>query len=100
MVVGRSITIDELFDELGSKPSCRIGRRSAGFPRHRVKTASESSRQVPDSLNLMRAYDDRYDTPIRIRKKVAVVGGNVAMDSARTAMRLGAEEVYIVYRRS
>jgi glutamate synthase (NADPH/NADH) small chain len=49
----------------------------------------------------MKAFDDCYDTPIRKSKKVAVVGGgNVAMDAARTALRLGAEEVYIVYRRS
>ena len=51
--------------------------------------------------NLMKAFDDSYDTPIAAGKKVAVVGGgNVAMDAARTAKRLGAEEVYIVYRRS
>ena len=50
--------------------------------------------------NLMKAFDDNYDTPIAAGKKVAVVGGgNVAMDAARTALRLGAE-VHIVYRRS
>ena len=51
--------------------------------------------------NLMKAFDDNYDTPIAAGKKVAVVGGgNVAMDAARCAKRLGAENVYIVYRRS
>ena len=49
--------------------------------------------------NLMKAFDDTYETPIIAGKKVAVVGGNVAMDAARTALRLGAE-VHIVYRRS
>jgi len=50
--------------------------------------------------NLMKAYDDSYDTPIKVGKRVAVVGGgNVAMDAARTALRMGAE-VHIVYRRS
>ena len=49
----------------------------------------------------MKAYRDDYDTPIRKGKSVAVVGGgNVAMDAARSAMRLGAEHVYIIYRRS
>ena len=51
--------------------------------------------------NLMKAFDENYDTPIIAGKKVAVVGGgNVAMDAARSAMRMGAEKVYIVYRRS
>jgi len=52
-------------------------------------------------VNLMRAYDERYETPVLTRRRVAVLGGgNVAMDSARTARRLGAEEVTIIYRRS
>ena len=60
-----------------------------------------SANEFLTRINLMKAYLDEYDTPIRRGKSVAVVGGgNVAMDAARSAMRLGAEHVYIVYRRS
>ena len=51
-------------------------------------------------VNLMNAYNDEYDTPIKHFERVAVVGGNVAMDAARCAKRIGAKEVFIVYRRS
>ena len=60
-----------------------------------------SANEYLTRVNLMKAYLDNYDTPIRKSQAVAVVGGgNVAMDAARTAKRLGAEHVYIVYRRS
>ena len=60
-----------------------------------------SANEFLTRINLMKAYRDDYDTPIRKGKSVAVVGGgNVAMDAARSAMRLGAEHVYIIYRRS
>ena len=60
-----------------------------------------SANEFLTRVNLMKAYKEDYDTPIKENKAVAVVGGgNVAMDAARCAMRLGAEKVYIVYRRS
>ncbi len=60
-----------------------------------------SANEFLTRINLMKAYKDEYDTPIIRPKKVAVVGGgNVAMDAARSALRLGADTVYIVYRRS
>ena len=60
-----------------------------------------SANEFLTRINLMKAYLDDYDTPVKKSKVVAVVGGgNVAMDAARSAMRLGAEKVYIVYRRS
>lgn len=104
MVVGRSITIDELFDEHGFE-AVFVGSGAGlpvflGIPGENA-VGVFSANEYLTRANLMRAYDDRYDTPIRQSKRVAVVGGgNVAMDAARTAMRLGAEKVYIVYRRS
>jgi len=60
-----------------------------------------SANEYLTRVNLMKAYNTKYATPIAMRKNVAVIGaGNVAMDSARTALRLGAENVYVVYRRS
>lgn len=105
VVVGRSITIDELFKEEDFK-AVFIGT-GAGLPRfmnipgenlNGVYTANEFLTRS----NLMKAYDfPNNPTPIKIGKNVAVIGGgNVAMDAARTAKRLGAENVYIVYRRS
>lgn len=104
VVVGRSITVQELMEEEGYQ-AVFIGS-GAGLPRfmnidgenlNGVYTANEFLTRT----NLMKAYDfPRTPTPIKIGKNVAVVGGgNVAMDAARTAKRLGAENVYIVYRR-
>jgi glutamate synthase (NADPH/NADH) small chain len=103
-MIGRLYTIDELF-ELGFK-AVFIGTR-AGLPRF-MRIPGEnlggiySANEFLIRVNLVKAYMfPEYDTPIRIGKKVAVIGGgNVAMDSARSALRLGAEEVLIVYRRS
>lgn len=104
VVVGKSITVDELFEQGYESIFIGVG---AGLPRflgipgenlNGVYTANEFLTRV----NLMKAFKyPEYKTPVVVGDKVAVVGaGNVAMDSARTAKRLGAEDVYIVYRRA
>ncbi len=104
MVIGRVISIDELMDEYGFE-SVFIGS-GAGLPRFMNIPGENlcgvySANEFLTRTNLMKAYKDDSTTPIMHAKKVAVVGGgNVAMDAARCAKRLGAEEVYIVYRRS
>ena len=102
MVIGKVLTIDELFD-MGYE-AVYIGS-GAGLPRF-MNIPGESLKGVYSAneyltrINLMKAYQPGSKTPIRHSKKVAVVGGgNVAMDAARSAMRMGAEEVTIVYRR-
>ena len=102
MVIGKVLTIDELF-EMGYK-AIFVGS-GAGLPMF-MHIPGESLKGVMSAneyltrTNLMKAYNPAYDTPIVKSKAVAVVGGgNVAMDGARCAMRLGAEHVYIVYRR-
>ena len=104
MVIGKVLSIDELFDDYGFEAAF-IGS-GAGLPRF-MKIPGEnlngvySANEFLTRTNLMKAYREGADTPIQHAKKVAVVGGgNVAMDAARCAMRLGAEEVHIVYRRS
>ena len=103
VVVGRTITIDSLMDDEGFD-AVFIGS-GAGLPRFMGINGENlngvvSANEFLTRANLMRAYDDEYDTPIYVGKKVVVVGGgNVAMDAVRTAKRLGAEAV-IVYRRS
>ena len=103
MIIGKTLTVDELF-EMGFE-SVFIGS-GAGLPRF-MGIEGESLKGVYSAnefltrSNLMKAYREDNTTPIMKAKKVAVVGGgNVAMDAARTALRLGAEKVYIVYRRS
>lgn len=103
-IIGRTITVDELMDEMGFE-AVFIGS-GAGLPRF-MKIPGEnlngvfSANEFLTRTNLMKAYKDNPDTPINHAKKVAVVGGgNVAMDAARCAKRLGADDVYIVYRRS
>ena len=101
-VIGRAESIDELFEE--GYEAVFIGS-GAGLPQFLHIPGENllgvfSANELLTRSNLMKAYLPEYDTPIRIGKRVAVVGaGNVAMDAARTAKRLGAEEVYIVYRR-
>ena len=102
MVIGKVLTIDELF-EMGNE-AVYVGS-GAGLPRF-MNIPGESLKGVYSAnefltrINLMKAYKEGSKTPIQHAKKVAVVGGgNVAMDAARSAKRLGAEEVYIVYRR-
>ena len=103
MVIGKVLSVDELFDM--DFKAVFIGS-GAGLPSF-MGIEGENSLGVYSAnefltrINLMKAYDDTYDTPIKKVKRVAVVGGgNVAMDAARCAKRLGAENVYIVYRRS
>ena len=102
MVIGRVLTIDELF-EMGYQ-AIFVGS-GAGLPMF-MNIPGESlvgvmsANEYLTRTNLMKAYLEEYDTPIIKSKAVAVVGGgNVAMDAARCAMRLGAEHVYVVYRR-
>jgi len=102
MVIGRVLTIDELFD-MGYK-AVFVGS-GAGLPMF-MNIPGESlvgvmsANEYLTRTNLMKAYLEEYDTPIIKSKAVAVVGGgNVAMDAARCAMRLGADNVYVVYRR-
>ena len=103
VVVGKSVTIDQLFEEEGFD-AVFIGS-GAGLPKFMGIPGENangvfSANEYLTRSNLMKAFDESYDTPIAAGKKVVVVGGgNVAMDAARTSLRLGAE-VTIVYRRS
>ena len=103
VVIGKSTTIDELFNEEGFD-AVFIGS-GAGLPKFMGIPGENangvfSANEYLTRSNLMKAFDESYDTPIVSSKKVAVVGGgNVAMDAARTALRLGAE-VHVIYRRS
>ena len=104
VVIGKTLTVDELFDEMNFD-AVYIGS-GAGLP-HFMSIEGESLNGVYSAnefltrINLMKGYKfPEYDTPVYVGKNVAVLGGgNVAMDAARCAKRLGAEEVYIVYRR-
>ena len=102
MIIGKTLSVDELF-EMGYK-AVFIGS-GAGLPSFMGIPGEDligvfSANEYLTRTNLMKAYLDEYDTPIIKSKTVAVVGGgNVAMDAARCAKRLGAETVYIVYRR-
>lgn len=102
VVIGRSISIDDILQKYDA---AFIGS-GAGLPRfmgiegENLKGVS-SANEFLTRINLMKAYKDDSRTPVQHGKRVAVVGGgNVAMDAARCAKRLGAEEVYIIYRRS
>ncbi|MCD8383011.1 MAG: NADPH-dependent glutamate synthase [Clostridiales bacterium] len=104
MVIGKVLSIDELMEEMGFE-AVFIGT-GAGLPRF-MNIPGEglagvcSANEYLTRINLMKAYLDDYDTPVLKSRAVAVVGGgNVAMDACRCAQRLGAEKVYIVYRRS
>ena len=103
MVIGKILSIDELFEKgfeavfIGSGAGLPKFMNIPGENLNGVYSANEFLTRV----NLMKAYRDNSSTPIKKAAKVAVVGGgNVAMDAARCAKRLGADEVYIVYRRS
>jgi glutamate synthase (NADPH/NADH) small chain len=103
VVVGKLITIAEI---MGQFNACFIST-GAGFPKFmRIRgenlSGVYSANEFLTRVNLMKAcFFPDYDTPIKIGRRVAVVGGgNVAMDSARTALRLGAKEIIIIYRRS
>ncbi len=104
-VVGRTATVDELFDSWGF--SAIFLGTGAGTP-HFMGIPGEnligvySANEFLTRVNLMKAYKfPDYDTPVRLGKRVAVIGGgNTAMDAVRTSLRLGAEKAYLVYRRS
>lgn len=103
MVIGKILSVDELFEDgfeavfIGSGAGLPSFMKIPGENLKGVYSANEFLTRV----NLMKAYRDGSDTPIQRAERVAVVGGgNVAMDAARCAKRLGAKEVYIVYRRS
>jgi len=103
-VIGRSATLDELLADGYNAVFLGIGSGAPMF----LNIPGENSNMVYSAneflvrLNLMKAYlFPKYDTPVKVGKKVAVVGaGNVAMDAARWALRMGADDVYIVYRRT
>ena len=103
VIIGRTITIDELLENEGFD-AVFIGS-GAGLPKFMGINGENangvlSANEFLTRVNLMKAFDEEYDTPVKIGKKVAVVGGgNVAMDAARTALRLGSES-HIVYRRA
>lgn len=104
VVIGKTISVDELMSDMGYE-AVFIGS-GAGLPKF-MNIAGENLKGVYSAnefltrINLMKAYQEGSATPINRAKSVAVVGGgNVAMDAARCAKRLGAENVYIVYRRS
>ena len=103
MVIGKVLSVDELFEQ--GFEAVFIGS-GAGLPSFLGIPGEDllgvlSANEFLTRINLMKAYKEEYDTPIKRAKRVAVVGGgNVAMDAARCAKRLGAEKVTIVYRRS
>ncbi|EPY2286926.1 NADPH-dependent glutamate synthase, partial [Clostridium sporogenes] len=103
VIIGRTVTIDELIEE--EKFDAVFIGSGAGLPRFMGIPGENangvfSANEFLTRNNLMKAFKAEYDTPIKVGQKVAVIGGgNVAMDAARTALRLGAE-VHIVYRRS
>ncbi len=104
VIIGRTLTVDELFNEMGYD-AVYIGS-GAGLPKFMGIEGESlngvySANEFLTRINLMKGYKfPEYDTPVYVGKNVAVLGGgNVAMDAARSAKRLGAENVYIVYRR-
>ena len=103
MVVGKTYTIDEMFAD--GYEAVFVGS-GAGLPMFmgipgETLAGVYSANEYLTRINLMKAYLDTYDTPIKkIRRAAIVGGGNVAMDAARCAKRMGAEHVYVVYRRS
>ena len=103
-IIGRAETVDELLDEEGFD-AVFVGT-GAGLPSFMNIPGENllgvcSANEYLTRINLMKGYLDDYDTPVPQGKRIAVVGGgNVAMDAARCAMRMGADKVYIVYRRS
>ena len=103
MVIGKVLSIDELMQD--GYEAVFVGS-GAGLPRFMGIEGEDyvgvcSANEYLTRINLMKGYKEGYDTPVLQSKAVAVVGGgNVAMDAARSALRMGAEHVYIVYRRS
>ncbi len=103
MVIGKVLTIDEIFEEGYSAVFVGSGAGLPAFMHIRGESLNGvySANEFLTRINLMKAYKEDSDTPVMRSNSVAVVGGgNVAMDAARCAKRLGAEKVYIIYRRS
>jgi glutamate synthase (NADPH/NADH) small chain len=105
VIIGRTLTLDDLFDKMGYA-SVFIGT-GAGLPQFLGIPGENlngvySANEFLTRINLMRAYEfPEADTPVRVGKRVAVIGaGNTAMDAVRTSLRMGAEDAMIVYRRS
>ncbi|OGA39329.1 MAG: glutamate synthase (NADPH), homotetrameric [Betaproteobacteria bacterium RIFCSPLOWO2_12_FULL_62_13] len=105
VIIGRTLTLDQLFDEMGYA-AVFIGTGAGlpqflGIPGENLNGVM-SANEFLTRINLMRAYEfPDADTPMRVGKRVAVIGaGNTAMDAVRTSLRMGAEEAMIVYRRS
>ncbi len=103
VVVGKTVDLQDLFDQGYGAVFIGVGAGAPVF----LNVPGEnlvgvfSANELLTRVNLMKAHDARYATPVRVGKRIAVIGaGNVAMDAARTALRLGAETVTIVYRRS
>ena len=103
-VIGKCVTLDEMMAEQGFE-AVFVGS-GAGLPNFQRIPGENllgvySANEFLTRINLMKAYEfPKYDTPVSVGKRVAVIGGgNVAMDAARCAKRMGADEVYIVYRR-
>ena len=104
VIVGRTITIDEILNDEGFK-AVFIGS-GAGLPKFMGIPGENangvfSANEFLTRVNLMKAFKEDYYTPVKVGKRVAIVGGgNVAMDVARTAIRMGAKEVSLIYRRA
>ncbi|OGA89128.1 MAG: glutamate synthase (NADPH), homotetrameric [Betaproteobacteria bacterium RIFCSPLOWO2_12_FULL_66_14] len=105
VIIGRTLTLDQLFDQHGYA-AVFIGTGAGlpqflGIPGENLNGVM-SANEFLTRINLMRAYEfPEADTPVRVGKRVAVIGaGNTAMDAVRTSLRMGAEEALIVYRRS
>ena len=104
VIIGKTLTLDELFNKMGYA-AVFIGTGAGlpqflGIPGENLNGVM-SANEFLTRINLMRGYDPEADTPVKVGKRVAVIGaGNTAMDGVRTALRMGAEEAMIVYRRS
>jgi len=104
VIIGKTLTLDDLFDKMGYA-AVFIGTGAGlpqflGIPGENLNGVM-SANEFLTRINLMRGYDPDADTPVRVGKRVAVIGaGNTAMDAVRTSLRMGAEEAMIVYRRS
>ncbi len=104
VIIGKTLTLDDLFNKMGYA-AVFIGTGAGlpqflGIPGENLNGVM-SANEFLTRINLMRGYDPEADTPVRVGKRVAVIGaGNTAMDAVRTSLRMGAEEAMIVYRRS
>ena len=103
VLIGKTFSIDELFQEGYKAIFVASGAGAPQFMNIEGENANGvySANEFLTRANLMKAHDEQYHTPIKVGKKVGVIGGgNVAMDAARVALRLGANEVHLIYRRT